>query len=90
MVNKTICKIKYFKKWNKQISEWFKKLENNNISPVDYCLTDLLKYDFDKIIVGINNSENLNEIINFKTVNKNKMINHNINDTNLIDPRKWK
>ena len=90
LVNKAISKNKYFKKWNKQISEWFKKLEKNNISPVDYCLTDLLKNDFDKIIVGINNSENLNEIINFKTVNKNKMINFKINDIKLIDPRNWK
>ena len=30
-------------------------LENNNISPIDYCLSDLLNYDFDKVIIGINN-----------------------------------
>lgn len=90
LVNKSIYKTKYFNKWNKQISNWYKKLERINISPVDYCLTDLLRYDFDKIIVGINNSENLNEIINFKTLNKNKMINFKINDLNLIDPRNWK
>ncbi len=90
LVNKSIYKTKYFNKWNKKISEWFKKLEKSNISPVDYCLTDLLSHDFDKIIVGINNLENLNEVINFKTVNKNKMINFRINDINLIDPRNWK
>jgi hypothetical protein len=65
-------------------------LENDNISPIDYCLSDLMNYDFDKIIIGINNSENLKEIINFKTVTKNKMINFNISDTKLIDPRSWK
>ena len=90
LVNKAICKKKYFQKWNKKIYKWFKKLELNNVSPVDYCLNDLLRHDFDKIIVGVNNSENLNEIINFKKVNKNKMIYFKINDINLIDPRKWK
>ena len=54
------------------------------------ALVNLIKYDFDKIIVGINNSKNLKEIINFKTVDKNKMINFNISDNKLIDPRNWK
>ena len=40
--------------------------------------------------IRCNNSENLKEIINFKTVRKNKMINFNISDTKLIDPRNWK
>ena len=43
-----------------------------------------------KIIIGINNSENLKEIINFKTIDKNKMINFKISDTKLIDPRYWR
>ena len=68
---------------------WFQFLENKNISSIDYCLSDLLKYDFDQIIVGINNSNNLKQIINFNTIDKNKMMNFKINDIKLIDPRKW-
>ena len=90
LVNKNVYKKKYFKKWKKKFSEWFLWLEDNNISPIDYCFSDLLNYDFDKIIIGINNSKNLEEIINFKTINKNKMTNFNISDKNLIDPRNWK
>ncbi len=90
LVNKLFYKKKYFKKWNFFFLKWFKDLENKGISPIDYCLNDVLKYDFDKIIIGINNSQNFREIINFKTISKNDMINLNINDTKLIDPRNWK
>ena len=90
LVNKSVYKKNYFKRWQKLFFNWFKNLENNNISPIDYCLSDLLNYDFDKIIIGINNYQNLKEIINFKTIKKNKMINFNISDTKLIDPRNWK
>ena len=90
LVNKIVYKKQYFKKWKKKFSEWFSWLEDNNISPIDYCFSDLLNYDFDKIIIGINNSKNLEEVINFKTINKNKMINFSISDKKLIDPRNWK
>lgn len=90
LVNKLVYKKKYFEKWKKKFSEWFIWLENNNISPIDYCFSDLLNYDFDKIIIGINNSKNLEEVINFRTINKNKMINFSISDKKLIDPRNWK
>ena len=89
LVNKLVHKKKYFRKWNNFFVNWFQFLENKNISPIDYCLSDLLIYDFDQIIVGINNSNNLKQIINFKTIDKNKMMNFKINDTKLIDPRKW-
>tara|TARA_B110000037_G_scaffold156519_1_gene176582 strand:- start:2431 stop:3291 length:861 start_codon:yes stop_codon:yes gene_type:complete len=90
LVNKNVYNKNYFKNWKNFFFEWFKNLENNNITPIDYCLSDLLNYDFDKIIIGINNSKNLKEIINFKTIDKNKMINFKISDTKLIDPRNWK
>ncbi len=90
LVNKTINKKKYFQKWQTSFIKWFDNLDRNNISPIDYCLSDLLNYDFDRIIIGINNSKNLDEVINFKTINKKKMINFSINDKKLIDPRNWK
>ena len=63
---------------------------NSQFDTESHFSLDKENYDFDKIIIGINNSENLKEIINFKTVSKNKMINFNISDTKLIDPRNWK
>lgn len=90
LVNKSIYGKKYFKKWHKDISNWFKWLEINNISPIDYCLSDLSRQDFDKIIIGINNFNNLKEIINFKKIDIKKTLNFKSNDLKLIDPRKWK
>lgn len=90
LVNKSIYKKPYFQKWQQKISDWFIWLENNNISPIDYCLSDLLYCEFDKIIIGINNFDSLKEIIDFKKINIKKMLNLEINDSKLIDPRKWK
>ena len=84
-------KKKNFKKWNFFFSEWFQTLKKNNIQPIDYCLSDLLDYKFDKIIVGINNCDNLKDVVNFKLIrNRDKMLKIKINDLNLIDPRNWK
>ena len=90
LVNKSIYKKKNFNKWEKKISNWFTFLENNNISPINYCLSDLMTYDFDEIVIGINNFDSLKEIINFKRINKGKIINFESRDLKLIDPRKWK
>lgn len=90
LVNKSLYKKKYFNKWKNFFKKWFKILEYNKISPVDYCLNDLTIHDFDKIIIGVNNHKNLRQIVNFKIIQKNKMISLNTNDKNLIDPRRWK
>ena len=90
LVNKSLYKKKYFNNWKNFFKEWFKILEYNKISPVDYCLNDLKIHDFDKIIIGVNNCKNLKQIINFKNIKRNKMISFNTNDKNLIDPRRWK
>jgi hypothetical protein len=49
-----------------------------------------LNSDFDKVVIGINNFDNLKEIINFRKINMNKILNLKIDDIKLIDPRKWK
>ena len=90
LVNKLVYKKKYFKKWRFFFIKWFQNLENNNISPIDYCLSDLLNHDFDQIIIGINNYDNLKEIINFKIVKNKKMLNFKKTELKLIDPRNWK
>ena len=91
LVNESLYKKKYFKKWKKFFFKWFENLKDNDISPISYCLSDLLDYNFDKIIIGISNSDNLKNIINFKKAkNRNKILDIKINDLKLIDPRNWK
>ena len=91
LVNKFAYKKQYFKKWEVHFFEWFKSLKKNNISPIDYCLNDLLNYEFDRIIIGINSYSHLKEILRFKTIkNKKKVLKFKINDLKLIDPRNWK
>ena len=90
LVNQLVYKKNFFIKWKNFFNDWFNYLKTENINPIDYCLSDILNYEFDQIIIGINNSYNLKKILNFKKINKNKMINLNINDKKLIDPRKWK
>ena len=90
LINNLYYKNKYFKKWKDFFENWFQYLNNNKISPIDYCLNDVLSNDFDQIVIGVNNADNLKKIINFKTINRNKMKSFKFNDTKLIDPRKWK
>lgn len=91
LINKKVYKKKYFKKWRNFFIEWFNYLDSKNISPINYCLTDIINYDFDQIIIGVNNYNNLKEIINFNKINKDsKLMNFKINDIKIIDPRNWK
>jgi len=90
LVNKLVYKKKYFKKWRFFFIKWFQNLENSNISPIDYCLSDLLNHDFDQIIIGINSYDNLKEIINFKIIKNKQMLNFKKTELKLIDPRNWR
>ncbi len=91
LVNEKIYKKNYFKKWRNKISNWFDYLNKNGISPINYCLNDLLSHDFDQIIIGINSRDHLKEIFNFKLIeNKDKMVDFTTKDLKLVDPRCWK
>lgn len=91
LVDKKFHKKKYFNKWNNLFSKWFIFLRNNNITPIQYCLNDLINHDFNQIIIGIKTKDNLKEIVNFKVFKNNlKYMNLENNDLSLIDPRKWK
>ena len=93
LVNPSAFKKKHFKRWEFFFSKWFEALYGNKISPIDYCLSDLLEYNFDRIIIGINSCDNLKDIVNFKIIkNKDKSLifKTKINSLNLLDPRKWK
>lgn len=85
----------YLRKW-KKVWENFEKLTlNNGVSKFQMCMLfmqNLIKRGIiNKIIIGLNNEQQLREIINF--VNAKKRINidfKQINSSkNLIDPRRW-
>ena len=91
LLNKNYSTKKYFKKWKNHFDLWFRYLKKNDISGVDYCVNDIINKDFDRIVIGIENFNNFNELLNFKPLkNINNFINLKNNDLGLIDPRKWK
>ena len=91
LLKKNYLKKKYFNKWKNHFDLWFRYLKKNDISGVDYCVNDIINKDFDRIVIGIENFNNFNELLNFKPLkNINNFINLKNNDLGLIDPRKWK
>lgn len=92
LVNKEFSKKNYFKKYRVKLIKWFKYLDSNKISPIEYIMNDLIDKNFDKIIIGINSFDNLKEIINFRVKKEKfkKIKKLVINDKSLVDPRKWK
>lgn len=80
-----------FKKYNTIFEKYHSWLKINNIDSFKACLSFIYSLKFiDKIIVGIDNVNQFNKIINFKLSKKKlnfKLLNCTKN--NLIDPRTW-
>ena len=84
---------KYFCKWRNIFIKWHSFLDKNKISPLEGCLTFIKKQKLvDKIIIGVESSKQLSEII--KVLKKNiKVSNFNllgVNDEKLTKPIFWK
>ena len=74
---------------NYKIIKYYKWIKKNNFSNLKICLSELDKIDYEKIIIGVNDINQLKEIINFK---KHLNLSTDIFKTKnlkLIDPRKW-
>ena len=82
---------KKLKKFNKTWNIWQDWLKKNRYSPLQACLSFVLKQkEVDNFIVGLNNKNQFNQILKIKkTKNNFKLPNFNIQDKKLIDPRKW-
>lgn len=82
---------KYFYKWIEQFNKWHEYLKNNNIDAVTACICFIKNIKLlDKIIIGIENHNQLLEIINiYKNININISNDFKIDDINLINPSKW-
>ncbi len=78
----------------KKFYPFFKKIDdiskNNNFSKISVALSILKKYEYKKIIIGVNSSNQLIEIINNFKINNIKIPKFNIkNKKYLINPFLW-
>lgn len=90
LTNENLTKHKYFKKWRPNFQKWFNDIYENDLNATDICLSYVLNYNIDKIVVGINDHHNLESIINFKKVINLKNFEYiKSDDKNLYDARKW-
>jgi len=85
-------KDQYFLKWEKCFKEFEKWIKKTNQTPLEACLNFVYSYnEIDKIIVGVDNLEQLGQILT--SINNNykaPISNHlQINDIMLIEPKNW-
>ena len=78
-------------KLSKKLMVWENWLKKNKFSSLQVCLSFVLnQHQLDGIVVGYNNTNQLNQIIKLKQIKNNfSLPNLNIKDKKLIDPREW-
>ncbi len=81
-----------FKKWSNLFIDWHEWLIKNDISPAQGCLSFLNSInEIDKVIVGVENVKQLQELINYSSVQSiTEFPNLICNDEQLINPSNWK
>ena len=82
---------KKLKKLNNKWIVWEKWLKKNKFSSLQVCLSFVLSQrQLDGIVVGCNNTNQLNQILKSKQLKNNfSLPNLNIKNKKLIDPREW-
>ena len=78
-------------KLSKKLMVWENWLKKNKFSSLQICLSFVLNQrQLDGIVVGYNNTNQLNQILKLKQIKNNfSLPNLNIKDKKLIDPREW-
>ena len=78
-------------KFSKKLMVWENWLKKNKFSSLQVCLSFVLNQrQLDGIVVGYNNTNQLNQILKLKQIKNNfSLPNLNIKDKKLIDPREW-
>ena len=81
-----------FKKWSNLFIDWHEWLIKNDISPAQGCLSFLNSInEIDKVIVGVENVKQLQELINYSSVQSiTEFPNLICNDEQLINPSNCK
>ena len=83
---------KYFYKFKSNLKQWHDWNINNNFTSIETCIGFINSFErIEKIIVGIDNLNQLQEIIKLINIRDNKFKNMDLesNDINLIDPSRW-
>ena len=80
-----------FKKWDSVWKHWEQYIKTNNINPIAACLSYPLSLKgVDKIIIGAQNSNQLNQIISASKIKINhKFPSIQVDDESLINPINW-
>ena len=84
---------KFFDKWSAVLDEWSLKLKKNNLSATEVCLFYPLSLpEVDRVIVGVDNVSQLDEIIKKSKTNKSEIdwSFMTSSDHILINPTNWK
>ena len=83
---------KYFYKWKKIFLRWENWCKLSNTSKLQSCLNFALNYKkIDRVIIGVTHEAQLIQILNcMKKISKQYPKNIFSQDSQLIDPRKWK
>ena len=91
LLNKSLKKIKYFKKWQKLLNNYYDWIKANDIKPLNGCLDYVNSIpELTRIVVGIDNYNHLQEILKCKSTPKLIFPEYLLsNDINLINPSKW-
>ena len=91
LLNKSLRKIKYFKKWQKLWNNYYEWIKSNNLKPLNSCLNYVSSIpELTKIVVGVDSYSHLQEILKYKS--RSKLIFPEYlqsNDINLVNPSKW-
>lgn len=65
-------------------------LSINKYNIIDVCINDCLKYNFDTIVIGFENLQQLKRVINHNKIDNLRLpSNFSSNDINLINPAMW-
>lgn len=81
---------KKFDKWSNIFDKWFNWLNKNKISKLDACLSFIfMQKNIDKVIIGIENLDQLNQLKNAKKNLNLKFPEISSVDEDLINPSNW-
>jgi len=84
----------YFSQFNDKLGLYYDYVEKQNLSPLELCLKFALSCrEIDVVVCGVNNLEQLNELVRISSsedLNDRNCSFLNSNDLDLINPSKWK
>ena len=85
-VNKLPKKLLQFKS---ELKKWDRYVEKTGLTPLEVCLNFVLSYNFDKILIGINNHKQLLDILKIRKKTTKIPNSFTSKNKSLINPYNW-